>query len=78
MNLRAAPDREAPVVTRVSFEVVLAAEPEAENDYRAVVLTDGTRGYLQRDYLVQMSGYRAAFAVSPDGIWQLCTFTSGR
>lgn len=78
VNLRAAPDREAPVVTRVSFEVVLAAELDSENDYRAVILTDGTRGYLHRDYLVQMSGYRAAFAVSPDGTWQLCTFTSGR
>lgn len=78
VNLRAAPSRDAAVVTRVSYEVVLAEQETPDSDYRAVILTDGTRGFLHRDYLVQMSGYRAAFAASPDGTWQLCTFTSGR
>ncbi|MCV2890059.1 SH3 domain-containing protein [Ruegeria aquimaris] len=78
VNLRAAPDREAPVVARVSFEVVLTEAADAYRDYQAVILTDGTQGYLHRDFLVQMSGYRAAFAVSPEGAWQLCTFTTGR
>lgn len=78
VNLRQAPDRSGDILTRVSFEVVLAAGFDPEAEYRAVILSDSTRGYLHRDYLTPMSGARAALVRSPEGIWQLCTFTTGR
>jgi len=78
VNLRKTPERTGEILTQVSFEVVLTAGFDPGAEYRAIILSDGTRGYLHRDYLTPMSGPRAALAQSPEGIWQLCTFTSGR
>lgn len=78
VNLRQAPDRTGTILTRVSFEVVLTAGFDPEAEYRAVILSDSTRGYLHRDFLTPMSGPRAALVQSSEGPWYLCTFASGR
>ena len=50
-------------------------DPEAE--YQKVRLTDGTSGFMHRDFLWSMVGHRAALVKSEAGEWQLCTFVSG-
>ncbi|WP_171176389.1 SH3 domain-containing protein [Ruegeria sp. HKCCD8929] len=77
VTLRADPSADARILDLISHEVVLidAYNPDAE--YQKVKLTDGTNGYMHRDFLWSMVGYRAALAKSPDGKWQLCTFVTG-
>ncbi|KUJ81971.1 hypothetical protein [Ruegeria profundi] len=75
--LRQGPDRTALTLGLISHEVVIIREFQNDTEYQRVLLTDGTQGYMHRDYLWPMTGYRAAFSKSDAGDWQLCTFVSG-
>lgn len=77
VSLRDGPGREAPVLNSISHEVVLIPAYDPQAEYQKVVLTDGTAGYMHRDYLWSMVGYRAALTRSAMGRWQLCTFVTG-
>ncbi len=75
--LRQAAELSAPVLARISHEIVIIPNYLDAADYQRVLLTDGTTGYMHSDYLWSMVGHRAAFVKSTAGEWQLCTFVSG-
>ncbi|TMV08634.1 SH3 domain-containing protein [Ruegeria sediminis] len=75
--LRDRADGDARILDQISHEVVLIADHDPQAEYQKVMLTDGTRGFMHRDYLWSMVGHRAALVKSDDGRWQLCTFVSG-
>ncbi len=75
--LRQSGDRNAPTAGLISHEIAIVRDFQAGSEYQQVLLTDGTQGYMHRDYLWPMTGYRAALVKSDAGEWQLCTFVSG-
>ncbi|WP_420586960.1 SH3 domain-containing protein [Ruegeria sp.] len=77
VSLRQQPNRDAPLITRISHEVVILRDHQSSAEYQRVLLTDGTQGYMHSDFLWPMTGHRAAFVKSDAGGWQLCTFVSG-
>ncbi|MEM1006825.1 MAG: SH3 domain-containing protein [Pseudomonadota bacterium] len=77
VSLRQAPSQQAAVLAPISHEVVLVPDYRDTQDYQPVRLTDGTSGYMHRDFLWSMVGYRAALVKSDAGDWQICTFVSG-
>lgn len=77
VTMRSAPFPQADALQLISHEVVLVPVYNKALAYQQVILTDGTRGYMHRDYLWSMTGYRAALVKSETGDWQLCTFVTG-
>ncbi len=77
VSLRVGADRTADIVDLISHEVVLISEYDPDAEYQKVMLTDGARGFMHRDYLWPMTGHRAALVKSDQGEWQLCTFVGG-
>lgn len=77
VTMRSAPFPQADALQLISHEVVLVPVYNKALAYQQVILTDGARGYMHRDYLWSMTGYRAALAKSETGDWQLCTFVTG-
>lgn len=77
VTLRQAAEPGAPVLNQISHEVVIITDYRDDTDYQPVMLTDGTSGFMHRDFLWPMTGHRAAFVKSDAGDWQLCTFVSG-
>ncbi|WP_353331357.1 SH3 domain-containing protein [Phaeobacter sp. NW0010-22] len=77
VSLRQGSGRDSPLLQTISHELVTVSAFDLEQDYQNVLLTDGTTGYMHRDFLWSMVGHRAAFYKTRQGIWQLCTFVSG-
>ncbi|MES0824213.1 SH3 domain-containing protein [Ruegeria sp. SCP11] len=77
VSLRQQPIRGAPILGLISHEVVIIRTFQDAAEYQRVLLTDGTQGYMHRDFLWPMTGHRAAIVKSDAGNWQLCTFVSG-
>ncbi|WP_170463428.1 SH3 domain-containing protein [Ruegeria arenilitoris] len=77
VTLRQAAQSDAPALGLISHEIVIITAYQDAADYQPVMLTDGTRGFMHRDFLWPMTGHRAAFVKSDAGEWQLCTFVSG-
>ncbi len=77
VTLRQSPNLGAPILDLISYEVVIVREFSEFDDYQQVLLTDGGQGYMHGKFLWPMVGYRAAFAKSDTGQWQLCTFVAG-
>ncbi|MBO9444905.1 SH3 domain-containing protein [Ruegeria sp. R14_0] len=77
VTLRQAAEPGAPVLDQISHEIVIITNYRDDAEYQPVMLTDGTRGFMHRDFLWPMTGHRAAFVKSDAGDWQLCTFVSG-
>ncbi len=77
VSLRQSPSRSGAIKGLVSHEVVIVADYQPDAEYQGVLLTDGTWGFIHRDFLWSMVGYRAALVKSEEGQWQLCTFVSG-
>ncbi|WP_170572001.1 SH3 domain-containing protein [Ruegeria atlantica] len=77
VSLRQKPDRNAPILGLISYEIAIIRDFQDGAEYQRVLLTDGTQGYMHTDFLWPMTGYRAAFVKSDAGNWQLCTFVSG-
>ena len=75
--LRNEPSPAGAVLDQISYEVVIIRDYQGDKDYQLVRLTDGVSGYMHRDYLWSMIGYRAALVKSESGDWQLCTFVAG-
>ncbi len=77
VTLRQTPSRNGAALDRISHEVVLVPDYRYGAEYQVIRLTDGTFGHMHSDFLWSMVGYRAAFAKSEGGNWQLCTFVTG-
>ncbi|WP_171240704.1 SH3 domain-containing protein [Ruegeria sp. HKCCA5491] len=77
VTLRQSPNRGAPILDLISHEVVIVRDYSEIDEYQQVLLTDGGQGYMHSMFLWPMVGYRAAFAKSEGGQWQLCTFVAG-
>ncbi len=77
VSLRGGADRNSSLLQTISHELVTVPAFDPEQEYQSVLLSDGTAGYMHRDFLWSMVGHRAAFYKTPDGVWQLCTFVSG-
>lgn len=77
ITLRQTPSRGAAILALISHEIVIVPDFQPDAEYQKIRLTDGTAGYLLSDFLVSMTGYRAAFVKSDAGDWQLCTFVTG-
>lgn len=77
VNVRAAPDTTAEVLTALTFSLVPtlydASVPEG---WRAVTLADGRTGYVAARYLRSPIGYRMGF-VKEDGRWRITFFVAG-
>ena len=77
VTLRQGASSDARIIALISHEVVLIPQFQEGVDYQRILLTDGTPGFMHRDFLWSMTGYRAALAKSETGAWQLCTFVTG-
>jgi len=77
VSLRQTGSRSAPIIGSISHEIVIIPEFQPDTEFQRVLLTDGTRGFMHRDFLWSMIGHRAALVKSDAGNWQLCTFVSG-
>lgn len=77
VSLRQGASSDMPVLALISHEVVLIPQFQPDADYQRVLLTDGTPGFMHRDFLWSMTGYRAALVKSGTGEWQLCSFVTG-
>ncbi|WP_424833517.1 SH3 domain-containing protein [Ruegeria sp.] len=77
VSLRQSPSRDGALTELISHEVVIVPDYLPEHEYQKIWLTDGTTGYMHRDYLWSMVGYRAALVKSDGGDWQICTFVTG-
>lgn len=77
VSLRQTGSRSAPIVGLISHEIVIVPDFQTDTEYQRVLLTDGTRGFMHRDFLWSMIGHRAALVKSDAGDWQLCTFVAG-
>lgn len=79
--LRSQPDERAPIVTRLSYDLVRLANPAAgfgptEKPWVQVTTDSGRRGYLPRRWVRSPIGYRATFE-KRGGRWQMTTFVAG-
>ncbi len=77
VTLRQGASSDAPILALISHEVVLIPQFQEGVDYQRILLTDGTPGFMHRDFLWSMTGYRAALVKSETGTWQLCSFVTG-
>jgi len=79
VNVRAAPNDKAKVLTRMSHRIVtLPKQPSKDvpNDWLEIELPGGKRGYVARRFAVSPIDYRAGF-VKEDGRWQMTFFLAG-
>ncbi|WP_170477741.1 SH3 domain-containing protein [Ruegeria arenilitoris] len=77
VSLRTGAFQGASISALISHEVIIVPQFQPDSDYQQVLLTDGTTGFMHKDYLWSMIGYRAAIVKSEDGDWQLCSFVTG-
>ena len=76
VNVRSEPSITAPIVARLSHEVVRLAEGRPATTWLKVALADGTAGYVNERYLRSPIDYRASF-VRNDDRWMLRFFAAG-
>lgn len=75
--LRSGPGKDTAAISSLSYVAVTIAEYDPEAEYQPVVLANGIKGYLHRDFLRNVVDYRAGFQRGEDGAWRLCTFVAG-
>lgn len=79
VNVRAAPNRKAKVVARLSHRIVtLPKKPSAKRSetWVQIELPRGRTGFVSRRFAVSPIDYRAGF-VKEDGRWQMTFFLAG-
>lgn len=74
--LRTNPNANAPIITRLSYNIVYNNVWQEDTDYQAVHLPDGQKGYLSSQYLRSLIDYRASF-IKTNGRWQMVMFIAG-
>lgn len=75
--MRDGPSRNGAVLDRLSHELLTMTDYAEDSEYRRIRLGDGREGYVHRDYLSSMVGYRAQFVRSENGEWLMCLFVGG-
>lgn len=74
--LRTAPDRHAPVVTRLEWTSTIQLESPEPNDWVKVRLPDGETGWVETDLLISPLDYRLVSEIR-DGHWRITAFIAG-
>ncbi|MVO14447.1 SH3 domain-containing protein [Parasedimentitalea huanghaiensis] len=75
--LRQSADSKATILEQISHEVVTIAKFDENALYQHVTIGDSRTGYMHRDYLWPIVGYRASLTKTANGDWQLCSFVAG-
>lgn len=77
VNVRKAPQLDGEVLQTLSYEVVpLDTKDHGNDQWVAIKLPNGKKGYVSRSYTRSSVDYRAFFA-KVDGRWQMTTFVAG-
>lgn len=83
VRVRSAPSSTAPVVTKVSFEVVQRARTAPKDQtpapaalWEPIQLSSGRIGYMAKQFLRSPIGYRAVF-IRRDNRWVMASFIAG-
>lgn len=74
--LRSAGNADAPIIARLSYNIVYNDDWDPEADYQAIRLPDGQTGYLSKQYLRSQIDYRAIFS-KVSGKWEMTMFIAG-
>ena len=74
--LRSAGNADAPIITRLSYNIVYNDDWDPDADYQAIRLPDGQTGYLSSRYLRSQIDYRAIFS-KVSGKWEMTMFIAG-
>lgn len=74
--MRSRPIRDGDVVAWLDHDVVRHLHWVSGTSYVEVARTDGTQGYVHREYLRALVDYRAIFE-KRDGAWKMVTFIAG-
>lgn len=74
--MQVAPDPRSPVVTTLDWDVLTLLPDDGSDDWTAVALSDGRRGFVARGDLRSAVDYRAGFA-RLDGRWRMIVFVAG-
>ncbi|KAE9628491.1 SH3 domain-containing protein [Parasedimentitalea maritima] len=75
--LRQSSESKAKILEQITHEVVTITKFDENAPYQHVTLGDGRTGYMHRDYLWPIVGYRASLTKAANGDWQLCSFVAG-
>jgi hypothetical protein len=76
VHVRAAPQRDAPVIVSVSYSIVRLLAKSDDNMWAQVELGDGRTGYIWDDFVRSPVNYRAFFNLI-DGRWRMTAFIEG-
>lgn len=74
--LRSAGNPDAPIIARLSYNIVYNDEWDPDADYLPIRLPDGQAGYLSSQYLRSQIDYRAIFS-KVSGKWEMTMFIAG-
>jgi hypothetical protein len=74
--LRASPDPASVVVAPLQWDVLTTRSEEAPDDWIAVTMRDGRRGFVQRSDVRSPIDFRAGFQ-RRGGSWRMITFVAG-
>lgn len=75
-SLREAPREDAHVLTKMNWDILTVDDTEAGDDWLAVALTNGQKGFVRRDQVRSVIDYRAVFE-QRDGRWLMTAFVGG-
>ncbi len=75
-RLHAAPDSGSPALATLDWDVVTIQSDDGADDWLAVALSDGRRGYVEAAAVRRPVDYRAGFA-KVDGRWRMIVFVAG-
>ncbi len=74
--MRSAGNADAPIISRLSYNIVFNDNWQEDAAYQAISLPDGQKGYLSSQYLRSLIDYRASF-IKENGKWQMVMFIAG-
>ena len=74
--LRSTGKANAPIISRLSYNIVYNDNWQEDANYQSIRLPDGQTGYLSSQYLRSQIDYRASF-IKINGKWQMAMFIAG-
>lgn len=74
--MRSAPQKTAPILRRLSYNIVYSDDWNPDGTYQAIRLPDGTKGYVAKQYLRPLVDYRI-FIARQNGAWKMTTYITG-
>lgn len=76
ISLHETPDRSAPVIARLSYDIVTPSSDARDDGWREIKIADGRSGWIESKSLRSPIEYRAGFQ-QRDGVWRMTALVAG-